>query len=143
MTRRELAKRISQLMPNILRGTHLDYFIKRGLTQTQFLTLLAIHSYGHCRMSSLARSLHVRMPTMTGVVERLVRGRFVKRTSQPEDRRTVWISLLPKGLESLKGFEAIVEKRWHEVLQFLAPEEINSFGRAVNQLLDQFKGQAQ
>jgi len=140
MTRRELARRISQLMPNILRGTHLDYFIKRGLTQTQFLTLLAIHSYGRCRMSSLAKSLHVRMPTMTGVVERLVRGQFVKRASQPEDRRTVWILLTPKGLASLKGFEAIVEKRWFEVLQFLAPQEINGFGRAVKQLMVQFEG---
>ena len=52
-------------MPLIMRGVQLDFFVKRGVTQTQFLTLSAIRAYDRCTMGALARNLNISMPTMT------------------------------------------------------------------------------
>ena len=49
---------IAQLIPNIIRGVQLDFFVKRGVTQTQFLVLMSIHAGQNTSMSALAgRSL--------------------------------------------------------------------------------------
>ena len=135
----EASRAMAELMPNIIRGVQLDFFIKRGVTQSQFLVLAAIRAYGRCTMGTLARSLHVSMPTVTGIVERLVRANHVRRRSKPEDRRQVIVELTPRGQTFFQQFEAVAKHRWEEVLRSLEPQELRAFYDVVTKL----KGQLQ
>src|SRR5882724_6865823 len=90
---KDVSYAISQLMPNIIRGVQLDFFTKRAITQTQFFMLVAIHSYGKCSMSTLAKNMKIQMPTATGLADRLVKAGYVRRFSDSKDRRKVFVEL--------------------------------------------------
>ena len=130
---------IAQLMPSIIRGVSLDFFVRRGVTQTQFLVLLAVHSYRRCSMGTLARNLRVRMPTATGIIDRLVRDGLVRRAPSPADRRQVLVTLTSKGIDFIRQFQAVVQRRWEEVLKSLKTEELKAFFRVITKLQQELK----
>jgi len=125
---------VAKLMPNIIRGIQLDFFIKRGTTQTQFLVLSAVRAYGRCTMGTLSRNLHVSMPTVSGVIDRLVRSGHVRRLSEPQDRRQVFVELTRHGQSFFEQFQTVVSHRWQEVLQPLEPRELDAFYRVITKL---------
>ena len=121
-------------MPRIIQGIQLEFFVRRGVTQTQFLVLMALHGYAACTMGTLARNMHVRMPTATGIVGRLVRAGYVRRRPKPEDRRQVIVMLTPKGYGFIHAFQAVVRHRWEDVLRSLEPAELATFHQVVTKL---------
>lgn len=133
---------IAQLMPQIMRGIQLDFFVKRGVTQTQFLLLAAIRAYPRCTMGALAHNLHVSMPTITGIVDRLVRSGYARRAKQSGDRRQVLVELTEKGQRFLRDFEGVVRRRWEEALQPLKPDELQAFYDVMTKLREYLKGEA-
>ena len=135
----QASRAMAELMPNIIRGVQLDFFIKRGVTQSQFLVLGAIRAYGRCTMSTLARNLHVRMPTMTGVIDRLVRSGHVRRLPKPADRRQVLVELTRDGQEFFEAFERVIRRRWEEVLRSLEPRELEAFHQVTMKLRTQLQ----
>jgi len=72
------------------------------LTLSQFLLLGLLHKQKECNMSHLADFMQVSLPTITGVVDRLVRQGLVLRLSDPNDRRLVKIKLTPQGQSLLQ-----------------------------------------
>jgi DNA-binding MarR family transcriptional regulator len=138
-TPHEVSRAIARLMPNIIRGVQLDFFVRRGVTQTQFLVLTAIHAYQRCTMGTLAHNLHVRMPTATGIINRLVRAGIVHRFPDPDDRRQVFVELTPKGQSFIQDFQAVVRRRWEEVLVPLKPDELDAFYGVITKLTAQLQ----
>lgn len=136
-TRQQVSSAIAQLMPRIIQGIRLDVFLRRGVTQTQFLVLVAIHGYRQCPMGTLAQSLHVRMPTATGVVARLVRAGLLRRIPRHEDRRHVIVELTPKGQRFIAQFQQVIRTRWKDVLRSLNQEELEAFYRVITKLTQQ------
>ena len=134
VTRKDASLAVARLMPQIMRGIQLDFFVKRGVTQTQFLLLSAIRASGRCPMGLLARNLHVSMPTASGIVERLVRSGYVRRIALPDDRRCVGVELTAKSEQFFREFESVVRRRWEEVLTGLAPEELQAFHDVMTKL---------
>lgn len=168
-SRKAVSLAVAQLMPQILRGVQLDFFVKRGvipppsaaaarrrrsagrprvagsdapgggITQTQFLVLASIRAFSRCPMGILARSLHVTMPTVSGIVDRLVRAHLVRRAPHPTDRRQVMVELTAKGQAFLTEFQGIVRRRWEEVLRSLHPTELQAFYRVITKLREQLQ----
>ena len=132
--RQQTAQAISILMPHIMQGAHLGVFAKRSMTQTQFLILVSLHSRGACTMSDVASHLRVSMPTVTGLVNRLVEAKYIKRSAHPQDRRQIIIDLTPKARVFLKQFQGIIAKRWTEVLNVLNDEELMQFYTIIQKL---------
>lgn len=126
-------------MPLIIQGVQLEFFVKRGTTQTQFLVLMAIHGYVRCTMGTLARRLRVRLPTATGIVHRLVRSGLVRRARDSQDRRQVIVELTAKGRAYIRDFQGVIRRRWEEVLQPLAPQELAAFHQVLIKLAEQLR----
>ena len=139
LTPQDVSLGIAQLMPHIMRGIQLDFFVKKGVTQTQFLLLASIRAYGRCSMGTLASNLHVRMPTATGIVERLVKAGYVRRAAGQEDRRQVVVELTPKGERFFHEFEGVIRRRWEEVLRSLSQKELRAFYHVVTKLREELK----
>lgn len=134
ITRQQASEAVAQLMPNVIRGVQLEFFVGHGVTQTQLLVLIAIHAYGRATMGTLARSLQVRMPTMTGIVQRLAKGGYVQRASGPDDRRQVVVRLTAQGRAFIREFQELIRRRWARVLEPLTSSELTSFYRVVTKL---------
>jgi DNA-binding MarR family transcriptional regulator len=73
------------------------------LTVPQFYALRSIarHEAG-CPMSRLAELTHQSSPTMTDIVDRLVKAGLVSRRQDEGDRRKVLVELTPAGQEHLE-----------------------------------------
>ena len=130
---------VARLIPNIIRGIHMDFFVKRRVTQTQLLVLAAVRAYGRCTMGTLANSLHVRMPSATGIVERLVQGGYLRRVHGAEDRRQVAVELTRKGERFIRAFEGVIQQRWEEALRRLSRQELQAFHQVVTKLSDRLQ----
>ena len=137
--RKEVSLAMAQLMPQIMRGIQLDFFVKRGVTQTQFLVMAAVRAYSRCTMGTLAKNLHITMPTASGLVDRLVRANYVRRIPQSDDRRQVVVTLTAKGEAFFKEFESVVRHRWEEVLVSLDEDELNAFHDVIEKLRQQLQ----
>ncbi len=74
------------------------------ITDTQFIVLRALRK-GPCNTSFLAHMLGVTLSAVTALVNRLHKLGLVTRERQEKDRRQVWISITPKGLQALNDVE--------------------------------------
>ena len=134
VSRKDVSLAVARLIPYIMRGTQLDFFVKRGVTQTQFLVLNAIRASGRCSMTTLAQDLHVTMPTVSGIVDRLVRAGFIRRRPLAGDRRQVLVELSPKAEIFFRDFEAVIRQRWEEALVALDAHELEAFHHVITKI---------
>lgn len=139
ITRKDVSRAVAELMPQIMRGVQLDFFVARGITQTQFLMLAAVRAYSRCSMSTLAGNLHVSLPTATGIVDRLVKAGFLRRASDAEDRRQVFVQLTAKAEHFFADFETVIRRRWEEALASLDAGELAAFHEVITKLRDRLR----
>ena len=132
----DLSRLIAQLMPRIIQGVHIGFLANKKLTHTQFFVMVAIHSQGLPTMRTLSDNMKVSMPTMSGIVERLVRGGYVRRVNHPNDRRQVLIELSSQGRRLITEFQQAAGKRWQQVLLNLNQEEVEGFSKVVKKLIE-------
>jgi len=94
---------------------------------------------GRCTMTELAKECGLVLSSMTGVVDRLVAKRDVKRTrDDEEDRRRVYVELDKKGE---KVYQELLEAEMEMIISMmgsLKPEEqdalLDALGKAVGSL---------
>ncbi len=132
--RKTLSTRISQIVPNIIQGAHLGFLAERAITHTQFFMLIAVHSRGQCPMKTIAANMHVSMPTVSGIVDRLVQAKFLRRYENLEDRRQVMVELTAEGKKLISQFQEAVGRRWLEVLSLLSDSDIKVFSGMIANL---------
>jgi DNA-binding MarR family transcriptional regulator len=75
------------------------------LTVTQLLVLFSLREAPGMPAGALAEDLRVTPPTVTGLVDRLVRMGLVRREEDPKDRRLVRNVLTERGEEALGEVE--------------------------------------
>jgi DNA-binding MarR family transcriptional regulator len=80
-----------------------------NLTHPQFIALKALTMHAcPCTMTDLTNTTMHDPPTMTGIVDRLVKMGLVERTRCDTDRRVVLVRTTPSGVELLRQ----VDKRF-------------------------------
>ncbi len=102
---REIDLAVSRLIYRV-RVLHNRYTVDE-ITDTQFIVLRALRK-APCNTSYLAHMLGVTLSAITALINRLHKMGLVTRKRQEKDRRQVWITITPKGLEVLNSVE---EKR--------------------------------
>jgi len=96
---------VSRLIYRV-RVLHNRYTVDQ-ITDTQFIVLRSLRK-SPCNTSFLAHMLGVTLSAVTALINRLHKMGLVTRERQEKDRRQVWISITPKGLQVLQEVE---EKR--------------------------------
>ncbi len=138
--RKTVSWAVAQLLPRIIQGVQLEFLVKQPITQTQFLVLVAIYSSKRPAMSALAKSMHVSMPTISGLVDRLVKAGYIRRLEDQNDRRQVIVELTRKGELMIQGFQSVISQRWEEVLKPLNSDELASFHQILIKLRQSLGG---
>ena len=94
------------LLRQIIRSTDMqDKEISRctGLTLPQLMTMQTLRLSTQITTGDLAKAIGLTQATVTSILDRLEKKGLVCRERGAEDKRKVWISLTPAGLELLKG----------------------------------------
>lgn len=116
ITLTDFADQLNKIIPSIMKE-----FSKRQknelylgkISLPQFLVLVFLGKNGPSKMSDLAHLMDVTTPAMTGVVSRLVKGGYVRRTYDSKDRRIIIIKLTPKGERVIRN---VNEQRRHMII---------------------------
>jgi len=135
------ARTIAGVAPALISGAELDFFSKAHITNCQFIAIMAIFHAKRCTVSALAESLHVAMPTVTGLVDRLVKMKLATRVSSQKDRRKVFIELSPKGMSLISDFKGMVCRRWTRLLDTLSPADVKTFKKLFEELRGNMENQ--
>ncbi|MPZ49597.1 MAG: MarR family transcriptional regulator [Dehalococcoidia bacterium] len=75
----------------------LRFWDRRGLTMPQLRVIYLIRESGDPSVGDLATEMHIRAATLTGIAERLVKQRLVRRFHDSKDRRIVRLRLTNEG----------------------------------------------
>lgn len=78
------------------------------------------------RLTEIANTLEIPMFTASRLVGRLMEKNFLTKVKGSQDRRSISVSLLPKGEEIVQAIEAESFKRIQENTTDMSDEELNS-----------------
>lgn len=83
---------------------HLELFSEHlpWLTPTQFSVMVRLREVGDLSQNELGRQVGIDAATTNGVVDRLIRKRYIHSNHDPNDKRRLRISLSEEGLEALQ-----------------------------------------
>jgi len=110
--------------------------VHTGRTTSQLFTLVLLDAAPEAGvpMNALARELGVSLPTVTGVVDRLVREGLVERGADPADRRVVLVRLTDTGRDVFGRILTALEHVVRSVLARMGDEEREAMLHAVEQV---------
>jgi DNA-binding MarR family transcriptional regulator len=115
-------------------------WLQLDLTFQQMKVLYIIRQFGSLTMSELHEHLQVSMPTITGIVNRLIERRngtpLLVRETSPEDRREVRASLTDAGLEVTNMVGALKTEVLQEVFNTMSEEELRITHRVFNRFYE-------
>lgn len=90
---------------------------KHGMTEQQWRIIRMLSQYGEVESHQLADLVCILKPSMTGVINRMLRDGLVQRRKAEHDQRRVFVSLTDKGKECFDNMRDEVEdnyRRLHE-----------------------------
>jgi DNA-binding MarR family transcriptional regulator len=77
-----------------------------------------------CGNAELAAAMSVANPTMTGLIDQLVRAGLVRRDPDPDDRRAVRLSITQEGRAQLAATQAVLVDAMTGVMDDLGADEL-------------------
>ncbi|MCK5582026.1 MAG: MarR family transcriptional regulator, partial [Candidatus Omnitrophica bacterium] len=126
-TTKQIAEEVSVLMPVIARKILLKFFQTTSLSQTQIFTIMTLSKKSPCQLNELSQRLQIAAPTVTGIVDRLEKSGYVKRTRDKGDRRVVNVDLTAKGKRIARKLKKTVKEKWEGILSKLLKKDQENY----------------
>lgn len=105
-----------------------------GLTGPQLWALWELHHRGPLSLKALAGRMHLDSSTVTGVVDRLHKKGLLIRSTDPEDRRRVVLSLTPAGKTTVKAAPHPAQGQLLHALKDMDPIEVDTLNQTLQRL---------
>jgi DNA-binding MarR family transcriptional regulator len=106
-----------------------------GLTGPQLVCLRVLVAQGPMTASELARAIDLSQATLTGIVDRLVRGRVATRKRDPRDRRRVSIAATARGVELVETAPSPLQTKFADRLTALPTENQAAIAEMLEQIV--------
>lgn len=135
----QIAQEISQVIPTFIRHMYPYVFERMHVPPSQILALVAIDENKGCTLSQLKKEMHVSAPTISGIVDRLVRDGFITRTEDKIDRRIKNVVLTKHGQMVLEKFRRNIKERWQQILNKVPVETAKSIIINLSKITEGFK----
>lgn len=108
-----------------------DPLFDSGLTMQQLRVLLLLDTDGPLPQGDLAHALGVTLPTVTGIVDRLVGRRLVRRIENVGDRRVRLAGLAPEGLTLIEQIGSAGQERRRRLLMLIDIDALRGLERGL------------
>jgi long-chain acyl-CoA synthetase len=131
----QTARTIATLVPRLNRVFRGQVRPTAGLSMPQFISLRALR-HGPLSAGELAQRFGVSRPTITRMVDGLVKKGLVERHAGAEDRRIALTSLTVQGRAMLEATEDTATRSMADLLATLPPERLSRLEGALNDLVD-------
>jgi DNA-binding MarR family transcriptional regulator len=135
------AREVMETVPLVMRFIRMEMRSRRApslsVPQLRVLTFLS-HNPG-APLSSVAEHLGVARSTASAIVDRLVRRKLVSRTTHPEERRSVVLTLTPAGAQHFQQGREATSAQIAKVLAGLSTADLLLVTQGLTLLGSAFK----
>jgi DNA-binding MarR family transcriptional regulator len=107
-----------------------------GLTITEVRILRSLAVSGRAPMARFASELYLTPASITGLVDRLETEKLVERERDDEDRRVVYVTITPKGRQSLEAGLKLHNRFMTRALGSLSREEAHQLVNLLTKLTE-------
>jgi MarR family transcriptional regulator for hemolysin len=115
-----------------------ERFQPLGLSTAQVPVIYALKDGASLTQKELARLVRIEQPTMAQLLSRMERDGLVRRTDNPDDRRSSLISLTPLALKKLPLARAILSEGNKEALKGFTDREIATLSKLLLRVVRNF-----
>jgi DNA-binding MarR family transcriptional regulator len=95
-----------------------------GIPPTDYKTMSLLQRQGPMSAGAIAEATGLATPSVTALIDRLQRRRFVRRIHDPQDRRRVIIEVTPEGIDAFAPFFQSPELSQHRLYAPYTTEEL-------------------
>ena len=106
------------------------------LNLSRHRALSSIERLAPCSMNELAEFVAVDRTTLTRTVDQLTEAGLVRRTTPPEDRRQVVLTLMPAGKTACRRALQAIYRVNRELLSGMAEDQQRALARALDHFVD-------
>ena len=110
-----------------------------GLTTAQLRVMFLLRDMPGVTAGELATRLKVTPPTISGIVDRLVRLELVRREFDPADRRLVRNHLTADGSAACSRLERGADLFTHRIMREMAPADLDALTRGLEAFIEASK----
>ncbi len=107
-----------------------------GVSAAGGLVLGLLRDNGPLSPSELGERLIVTRATVTGIVDSLERGGFVRRSPNPADRRSLLVEITPEGLEAVRQVRTLIHRHERDWMNALTDEELGTYIELLHRIQD-------
>lgn len=135
----DFANRLCEIMPVVMKEFarfHTKELYRSKLTLPQLFVLEVIHSREEIKMKDLASYMSVSTPAITGIIERLVRDKYVKRLYDDSDRRVIRVKLTLQAEHMLKHINALRKQIVVKMFDKIKDSDRQNYLRILTQIKD-------
>lgn len=105
-----------------------------GITIVQSWVLFYLSTQKSSSLKEIAAAVQLDSPVVTGLIDRLVKEDLVVREEDPEDRRSVKISLTPRGREVVAEIVPTVDEYNQRIKTIITENDAHVFEKALEAL---------
>jgi len=130
-------------MAHLALRTHIHSLLTESrirLTVPQATVLFLLMEQDGRMMSELGQSIGVDNSAMTGLIDRLEKGGFVRRETKQEDRRALLIRITPEGRNEAGRAAKIIRGVNEKIKADLKADQIEVFKGILGGIVEQCKG---
>ena len=139
---RLIAKEVATLPPLLLSRLKVASIENGETTPSQIGILFNLKDQKEpMRMSDLAKKMSASLPSMTGIVSRLVEKGMVERGDDPLDRRVVTVTLTPHGELCATELLDEIQDLWSSLISDLGVQERKDFLRLIRRIKSIISGE--
>ncbi len=107
-----------------------------GFSTTEALVLWKMSRNHECRVTELAEEIGVPPSTFTGVLDRLVEGKWLERLPDPEDRRATLLKATPEGVAAIERLTSISRRKLSAMFGSIPRKRMERMAGDLQALLD-------
>jgi DNA-binding MarR family transcriptional regulator len=101
------------------------------VTPIQVMLLFFLQKNDDSSLTQISQGLMLENPTVTGLIDRLEKSGYVKRSDHPNDRRVYLVHLTEKGNKVAKKALPIVKKLNEQIKEGYSKDEIEDFKKVL------------
>lgn len=104
------------------------------LTEQQWRVMRALYDESPSDISSLAKTCHILLPSMSGIIKRLELRGLTKRKANKDDHRSSLVSLTKKAENLIHELAPQLEQRYLDVEEKIGKEQLEELYKLLSSL---------
>ncbi len=123
-----------RMVSNVVRHRGREILVNFDITPPQFTALQVLMRHGRLTMGELGDLMYLASSTLTDLVDRMEKNRYVERERDEKDRRVIRLRVTRAGEEVYNAVMAKRREYLSGVLERMSPAEIMRLDEALQQI---------